>query len=324
MVHTRHLFNEMINIIKKKESNNDKIYKFQEIKIQNISCLCEIYLIQKIFIIKSKYINVLFDPVNNYYGKYILYHHNYNDLDDLLFHISDIHNNFVLYNGVLMDNIQKKNKITELKFFNIVLNTCSICYQYTNETTLCNHFICLYCREKMLIRQYSSCPICRKQNVIQFFSNDINKIYNSIYDELNFINNIEILNAQNIILNTHHHFGTGTPRGIITPNDIPYIMNLILVREIIGNTSFYPFLLSINIYNFIHSKRFMFYFSVFSILYFYYIIFCTGDEDDIDHTNYNSFPNNNISFCYYNIHSLSQSQSPYFMYENTIDIENTN
>ncbi len=243
MVQTRSLFNEMVDVIKQKKDLGLKVYEFQELIIDNITFLYEIYFEKQLFIIKCKNIFVLFDNDNKYSGRYIVHHKFYDNFKELLFYISSIHTHFKIFNGIFLNSQQIKQKVIEQHFFQHSLNFCSICFEQTNETTICKHYICLKCRENMILREQFNCPICRKNDVIQYFSNDINDIYNLKFDELNFINNNEIIkyidNNPNNPINQHIHL-----------IDVPTIMNLIIIREIITNTTSYPIRFTINIYNF--------------------------------------------------------------------------
>lgn len=269
MVNTRTLFNEMINLIENKQYNGENLYKFQDIKLNGVTYLYEIYLKEKLFIIKCKNIFVLFDHENQYHGRYIVHHKKYDNLNNLLFHISTISNQYKLYNGVLLNKQQIIRNNIERKFLNYENTTnCSVCFEYTNETTICNHYLCLTCREIMISKHQHNCPLCRNQDIIKYFSNDTNNIYNLLYDELIFINNNEI------IMTTH-----GTHRNFINHNghihmiNIPMIMNLIIVREIITNTTSYPIVLTIRILSFFNSFKFRCFFGFF-ISYFIFISCC--------------------------------------------------
>ena len=243
MVQTRSLFNEMIDVIKQKKDLGLKVYEFQEIIIDNITFLYEIYFEKQLFIIKCKNIFVLFDKDNEYSGRYIVHHKFYDNFKELLFYISSIHCQFKIYNGLLLNPQQIKQTLVEKNFFQYNIDFCSICFEQTNETTICNHYICLKCRENMIIRDQLSCPICRKNDVIQYFSNDIDDIYNLKFDELNFINNNEIIkyidNNPTFPINQHIHL-----------IDVPSIMNLIIIRELVTNSTSYPVVLLFNLYNF--------------------------------------------------------------------------
>ena len=48
------------------------------------------------------------------------------------------------------------------------LPACSICYESTNEYTICKHPICFQCRFKCVKLNNSCCPICRNNNLKKF------------------------------------------------------------------------------------------------------------------------------------------------------------
>ena len=243
MVQTRSLFIEMIKLIENKHYIGNNVYKFQEITLDNITFLCEIYLKEKLFVIKCKNIFVLFDK---YHTRYIVYHKKYHNLNDLLLQISTITSQYKLYNGVLLhkDIIHQKN--IEMKILNYENNTqCSICFEYTNETTICNHYICLICRENMISTSQFNCPLCRNENIIQYFSNDTNNIYNFLHDDLKNINNNEIIQTT---YGNHKN-------NIINYINIHTIVNLIIIREIITNTTSYPIVFAIHLLTFVNSYK---------------------------------------------------------------------
>ena len=107
---TRSIFKSMKEMLKEKQDKGENIYKFQEVKIKDVTCIFEIHFIKKIFVIKAKHTYVLFDEENNYYGKYIVHHLKYNDLEELLFHISKIYSHYSFYNGELLPNSEIKKK----------------------------------------------------------------------------------------------------------------------------------------------------------------------------------------------------------------------
>lgn len=241
-MHTRSIFKNMKEILKEKEDKGENIYKFQEVKINDVTCIFEIHFIKKIFVVKTKYTYVLFDEENNYYGKYIVHHLKYDDLEELLFHISKIYIHYSFYNGELLPNIEIKKKITEKKFIcNNNASRCSVCYDETTEMTQCNHHICLKCREKILISDSISskkCPICRDKDGIYYFKTASENIYNINHNDLDIINNEEILNnaTDNRSISRNAHY-------ILTPDEIPPILQMVLLREIINNNISYPALI---------------------------------------------------------------------------------
>ena len=45
---------------------------------------------------------------------------------------------------------------------------CSVCYECTNEYTMCYHPICFQCRIKSIKKDKLQCPVCRTNNLKQF------------------------------------------------------------------------------------------------------------------------------------------------------------
>lgn len=82
---------------------------------------------------------------------------------DLLKNITYVKMNYTFYEKMLCSPNQKE-KIRKLKkslsFFPND-NKCSVCYEPTQQTTICKHSICLHCREKCIQLQKYNCPICR-------------------------------------------------------------------------------------------------------------------------------------------------------------------
>jgi hypothetical protein len=82
---------------------------------------------------------------------------------DLLENITYVKMNYTFYEKILCSPKQKK-KIIKLKkslsFFPND-NICSVCYEPTQQKTICNHSICLQCRERCIQLQKYNCHICR-------------------------------------------------------------------------------------------------------------------------------------------------------------------
>jgi hypothetical protein len=85
---------------------------------------------------------------------------------ELLEHFKDVKMNYTFLDNILCSPKQKE-KIIKLKktlsFFpkDHNDNECSICYEPTKLVTVCNHPICLHCRESCILLQKKNCPICR-------------------------------------------------------------------------------------------------------------------------------------------------------------------
>lgn len=84
---------------------------------------------------------------------------------ELLEHFKDVKMNYTFLDNILCSSKQKE-KIIKLKktlsfFPDHNDNECSICYEPTKQVTVCNHPICLHCRESCILLQNNNCPICR-------------------------------------------------------------------------------------------------------------------------------------------------------------------
>lgn len=262
-MHTRSIFKNMNEILKEKEDNGDSIYKFQELKINDVTCIFEIHFIKKIFVIKAKHTYVLFDEENNYYGKYIVHHLSYDNLEELLFHISTIYTDYSFYNGELLPKVEIKKKLAEQKFIcDNNGNRCNVCYDQTTEMTKCNHHICLKCRERIVTSDSFAnrkCPICRDKDGIYYFKTESENIYNINHNDLDIINNEEILNNanQNGNISRNAHL-------ILTPDEIPPILQMVLLREIINNNISYPAFIVFSCFRTIYNYKWQFGFLVVS------------------------------------------------------------
>jgi len=252
----------MLEILNEKEKQGVDIYKFQEIKINNINCLLEIHMKKKIFVVKCKNIFVLFD--NNYKSRYILNHKTYHNLEELLFYINEIHD-CVIYNGLLLKGNEKKRLITENKFLKRPISNCSVCYEETNELTKCNHILCMSCRETILISDNinnKKCPICRNTSSVEFIKFKDAEIYNNIHQELNIINNEEIL--ENTFDNRYLHAN----ERII--NDMSPVLQMLLVREIINSRVTYPTLIIYSYLRLLYNNKWSISFTIASSILLYF------------------------------------------------------
>ena len=95
----------------------------------------------------------------------VLFKSNYFDtVLELLENLKDVKMNYTFYDNQLCSPEQKE-KLRKLKktlsFFPKKEKECSICYEPTKQVTICNHPVCLHCREKCILSQKKECPICR-------------------------------------------------------------------------------------------------------------------------------------------------------------------
>jgi hypothetical protein len=259
-MHTRIIFNDLINILEFHKKINNDVYSFQETVIDNIICLIEVHFKKKIIVFKSKNIFALHNEELNYKSKYIVYHSNYNNIKQIPYILHNVISNFSFFDGELISKDMKNKIVVENKFFKIDLDNCSICYKPTNEITYCDHSICLQCRENMILNEQHNCPICRKNNIISYYFNKHKECYNTRHDELNQIINYEITN--NINLNEYVN------QDILLNTEL---FELLIVREVIHYNILYPILISLYVTNKLYMLRYYLFiiFGSSGLIYYY-------------------------------------------------------
>lgn len=99
---------------------------------------------------------------------------------ELLDNLKEVKHNYIFFDNILCSP-KHQVKLKKLKYSlaqpdNNKENECSICYQPTKQVTVCNHPICLHCRESCILLQREKCPICRGS-----------KLYHYPYDPLFFL-----------------------------------------------------------------------------------------------------------------------------------------
>ena len=55
----------------------------------------------------------------------------------------------------------RNGKVLEQKLFKSS-DKCAVCFDYCFTTTKCNHIVCLYCLEKLRVKEDNKCPLCRQ------------------------------------------------------------------------------------------------------------------------------------------------------------------
>jgi len=85
---------------------------------------------------------------------------------ELLDNLKEVKQNYIFFDNILCSP-KHQAKLKKLKYSllsqlnSIKENECSICYEPTKQVTVCNHPICLHCRETCILLQKEKCPICR-------------------------------------------------------------------------------------------------------------------------------------------------------------------
>jgi hypothetical protein len=114
--------------------------------------------------------------------KYSLLYKKYTSLENAVEYIRKVVSTYKLYNGDLVN----PRDFELLKLEEQILpfeecQKCSVCLENTQETTICNHYICFRCREKCIYSNNTDCPICRNSDVIRIFNIDNRLINNAEY-----------------------------------------------------------------------------------------------------------------------------------------------
>ena len=164
--------------------NKFKTYTFRPVRIDGIYCYIVIH--RKSNIINFEAIHVsCFVKIGNErkMQKYSLLHKKYTSLENAVEYIRKVVSTYKLYNGDLVN----PRDFELLKLEELILpfeesQKCSVCLENTQETTVCNHYICFRCREKCIYSNNTDCPICRNSDIMRTFNIDNHLINNSEYE----------------------------------------------------------------------------------------------------------------------------------------------
>jgi len=146
-----------IYIYKKKES---KTYYYYDLYTKNFGYESKI----------AKDLGYRYERINLFTSSH------FNTVLALFENLKDVKMNYSFYNNYLYSPNQKK-KLLKLKkslsFFpkEEEETECSICYEPTKQLTICNHPICLQCRETCIIQEKENCPICRSTKLYIYPNN---------------------------------------------------------------------------------------------------------------------------------------------------------
>jgi hypothetical protein len=178
--------NEFIRLIEVHIRKHHK-YTFRPIKIDGIDCYVVIYGDTKIVNVEAIHVYCKFDRNGqNYNQPYSVYYFTYRTIESALTKIERIANSFKIFDGDLV-NPEQYNMLQMEK---MVIpyrekQTCCVCFSNTYDTTHdCNHYICLQCRSLCILNKKPDCPVCRKDNALKYYSNDMKLINNCEYDDI--------------------------------------------------------------------------------------------------------------------------------------------
>jgi hypothetical protein len=177
-----------------------KSYHFRPVKIDGINCYVVIH--KKYKIINFEAINIkclVHKQGKKMKQQYSLLFVKYNNIEHAIRKIEDIVATYKVYNGDLVcENAYKQLKLEEVVIPYSQEQVCCVCNENTLDITLCNHYICLHCREQCILSDNTNCPVCRNEEIVNIYNIDNGLINNSSYDILQYA--IEYENNENISL----------------------------------------------------------------------------------------------------------------------------
>ena len=174
---------ELAKYIKKYLLKN-KSYFCRPVRIDGIYCYPVIYGNKyKIVNFESIHISCIVKKGNSSIKqKYSLLYLKYNTIEDALDLIEKVASTYKIYNGDLVGiDSYKSLKLEECILPYTNEQTCCICAENTIDMTVCNHFICLHCREKCVLNDQLDCPMCRKEEIVNIYCIENKLINNSEY-----------------------------------------------------------------------------------------------------------------------------------------------
>lgn len=161
-----------------------KTYTFRPVRIDGVYCYAVIH--RKTKIVNFESINIICHiTVRNEIKKtqkYSLLYKKYKNIENAIEIVEKVVSTYKIYNGDLVNpSDYELLKLEEKCIPYEEHQKCCVCLENTQETTTCNHYICLHCRDKCIIAETPDCPICRKPGIMRIFKIDNHMINNSEY-----------------------------------------------------------------------------------------------------------------------------------------------
>lgn len=163
------------------------IYSFRTVNIDGVICYPVIHKHRKI--VNFECVNI-YCYMKNQEGektkeKYSVYYKKYSSIKDAILTVELVSRCFRIYNGDLISpNDYKIAKLEENFLPYNESQVCCVCYENTLDTTVCDHYLCLRCRELCIKKCVNDCPMCRNQGVVSIYNIDNGLINNNIYKVL--------------------------------------------------------------------------------------------------------------------------------------------
>jgi len=178
--------NEFTQLIRErlKYSSN---YSFRSVNIDGVLCYPVIYKHRKI--VNFECINIDCEMTNKWGDKtkekYSVYYKKYKSIKDAILTVELVCKSYRIHNGDLISPRDYKMAKAEERFLPYnESQVCCVCYENTLDTTVCDHYLCLRCREVCLKKCVNDCPMCRNPNVVSIYNIDNGLINNIVHGVL--------------------------------------------------------------------------------------------------------------------------------------------
>lgn len=186
-------YDKLIAILQRKKMKGHNEYHFRPYEIDGVYCYIVLYFKFAMLTVESVNIKCEYSYQGKMFNQpYVLYSRKYKSFKDAFELIQKITTKYKILNG----DLESPENYAELKLEDCILpykenECCSVCFENTTDTTVCDHPICFNCREKCLLKKQLNCPICRNENIMHLYNNRLQLFNNRDSNELHriFINN---------------------------------------------------------------------------------------------------------------------------------------
>jgi hypothetical protein len=177
---------KLVDVIKKYLVNSQS-YHFRPVKIDGVYCYPIIHKSPRL--VNFEATNIYCEKKNqcdeNSIEKYSLYHTPYKTIEQAVKIVEQISAKYKIYGGDLCSpDVYEMLKLEEVVLPYNEDQKCCVCFENTTDTTVCDHYICLSCREICILKKKPDCPMCRKQNIMRIYKSENGLVNNHEYSEL--------------------------------------------------------------------------------------------------------------------------------------------
>jgi hypothetical protein len=183
---------ELAELIRK-QLKKQRSYSMRPVTIDGVLCYPVIHKHKKI--VNFECINIecnIGKKDNDQFERYSLLHMKYKSIESAIEKIEKVVGTYKIYNGDLLSPTDFKMVKLEETFIPYTdKQTCCVCYENTLDTTVCDHYICMHCRETCVTKKQTDCPMCRRKNIVHIYNIDNGLINNIVFETIKKVNDYE-------------------------------------------------------------------------------------------------------------------------------------